>query len=172
LVAKCRLLDFTHRPRTKEQAEALAAAGGYWMRESNGYTPTAAEVNEWSLAGMAHDAINQSVCVKARCKRTGVPVTCPMCGGHGHIWQSPEIEKMHEEWESIDPPEGDGFQLWEDCSEGSPVSPVFKTLDDLCEWCVTGATTFGSSTATAEEWKKMLSPGGLVCHTEGNMVFL
>ena len=37
--------------------------------------------------------------------------------------------------ELCEPPKGDGYQLWETTSEGSPASPVFETLDKLCEWC-------------------------------------
>ena len=33
-----------------------------------------------------------------------------------------------------DPPTGDGWQVWEDTSEGSPISPVFVNRDDLQEW--------------------------------------
>jgi hypothetical protein len=63
----------------------------------------------------------------------------------------PEYEALRE------PPKGDGFQLWENTSEGSPVSPVFDTLDKLCEWASVNATTFAEFKATAEQWKSMLS---------------
>ena len=41
----------------------------------------------------------------------------------------------------LGPPKGEGFQLWETTTEGSPVSPVFETLDELCEWWLYGART-------------------------------
>jgi hypothetical protein len=171
LVAAGRLHEFCRRPRTEEQAAQLAQEGGYWMREPNGYTPTADEVNAWSFVGMAHDAINLHVCVEARCAREGFAVTCPRCSGDGTLWPSPESEALAEAWEPTEPPTGEGFQLWETTSEGSPSSPVFATLDELCSWCATNATTFGRFTATAEEWKRMLD-GGVVAHSEGNAVFL
>ena len=59
-------------------------------------------------------------------------------------------------WQFDEPPKGEGFQLWETTSEGSPISPVFKTLDDLAEWCASGANTFASGRASKEAWKKML----------------
>ncbi|MBE6035618.1 MAG: hypothetical protein E7222_13115 [Clostridiales bacterium] len=64
-----------------------------------------------------------------------------------------------EVWEGYfkEPPEGDGYQLWENTSEGSPISPVFDSLDGLCEWAVENETVFASFTATKEEWKEMLS---------------
>lgn len=75
------------------------------------------------------------------------------------------------EWRPTDPPAGEGYQLWEDCSEGSPVSPVFTSLEELCAWCADHATTFGSFRATKEEWREMLD-GGVVHAQKGNMLFL
>lgn len=54
-------------------------------------------------------------------------------------------------------PKGEGYQLWETTSEGSPISPVFETLDELCEWCENNATTFASCKASKDEWMQMLS---------------
>lgn len=172
LVAADRLYDFTRRPRNEEQAKALEAGGGYWMKEHNGYTPTADEVNDWSMRGFGHDAINQWVCVKARLAREGITQTeCLRCGGEGCIWPSAEIKAASEAWEETEPPEGPGFQLWETTSEGSPSSPVFETIEALCEWCAKNATTFGSFKASAEKWRLMLD-ANFVCHEEGNAVFL
>lgn len=50
--------------------------------------------------------------------------------------------------ELCEPPKGEGYQLWNTTSEGSPISPVFETLDKLCEWCEVNATTFGKFKAT------------------------
>lgn len=40
------------------------------------------------------------------------------------------------EWKQIEPPSGDGFQMWQTVSEGSPVSPIVDTLDDLIAWMI------------------------------------
>ncbi len=161
LVAKGRLMDFTRRPRSSDQEERLerqeaAGGSGYWLDEPNGYHPTAAEVNAWSFGGFGHDSINNGICVEARCAREGVPYTCARCAGTGQVWPSPEIEQQCEDWQATEPPTGDGYQLWENCSEGSPVSPVFATLDELCAWAEDHATTFGPYKATADEWRSML----------------
>lgn len=132
--------------------------------------PTPEQVNEWSKKGFGHDAINHWVCTKARAKSLGVYGHCEFCDG-GEIWQSEEIKKLHNEWKQFEPPIGEGFQLWETTSEGSPSSPVFKTLDELCQWCAENATTFASYTATKEEWMKMLDDG-MVTAQEGNAVFI
>lgn len=34
----------------------------------------------------------------------------------------------------VDPPAGDGWQLWETVSEGSPISPVFPTPEGLIDF--------------------------------------
>lgn len=93
---------------------------------------------------------------------------CPTCGGEG---DDPAKRAAAEAWEATEPPTGEGFQLWETTSEGSPMSPVFATIEALCDWCADNATTFGSFKATSDEWRKMLD-AGFVSHTEGNMVFL
>ena len=56
---------------------------------------------------------------------------CPDCKGE---CVDPSVKKSYDNWESYEPPEGKGFQCWETTSEGSPISPVFKTFDELCGW--------------------------------------
>lgn len=70
----------------------------------------------------------------------------------------------------FEPPTGDGFQLWQTTGEGSPISPVFATLDELCEYAAEHCSTFADFKASKEEWMKMLGDG-FVCHTEGNFIF-
>jgi len=81
-------------------------------------------------------------------------MTCFVCDGHG---VHPDYLQKYEDWEQEEPPVGEGYQLWENTSEGSPKSPVFSTLDELCQWCEKHATTFGSMTATKEEWEQILN---------------
>lgn len=176
LIKDERLWNFTRVPRTEEQLEIVrqkvAASGNSWLPKSNGYCPTAQEVNDWSLLGLGHDGINQWTCVRARAKREGIlEESCRFCKGKGEFWFSEEIERLHDVWVDEEPPTGPGFQLWETTSEGSPVSPVFSSLEDLCVWCESNATTFGSAKTTKEEWKKMLGED-FVHHTERNMTFL
>lgn len=176
LIEDDRLWDFTRVPRTPEQVEAvkakMAAGGNSWLPESNGYTPTADEVNQWSIGGMGHDSINRWICIKARCARESVPVECQVCNGED-VWGSDEARSLYESWESYEPPTGPGYQLWETTSEGSPVSPVFATLDELCAYAESHCTVIGtvgssgSVTKTAAEWRAMLgSDSGLVTHAE------
>jgi len=69
------------------------------------------------------------------------------------------------------PPIGEGYQLWETTTEGSPQSPVFSNIDDLCKWCAVNATTFGKCKATADKWREMFE-ADFVHHQEGNITFI
>lgn len=146
LVAAGRLTDLTH---TWRQGEG-------WQPKDPPVAPTAAEVNEWSIrGGFGHDSINAWVVLKARCEREGVSESCATCDGHGSLEAYPGQRAEAETWEPVQPPKGDGWQLWETVSEGSPVSPVFPTAEALADWCADNATTFADMKASRETWLKM-----------------
>jgi len=64
------------------------------------------------------------------------------------------------EW-ATQPPTGEGYQLWETTSEGSPISPVFKTPEELAQWLFDiKASAFGSCTATYEHWLNFIKGPG------------
>ena len=71
----------------------------------------------------------------------------------------------------VDPPEGEGWQLWETTTEGSPASPVFKTPEELAEWCEGNATVFADIKATKEEWLEAIQ-GGLIAAKCGSALFI
>lgn len=126
LIRGGRLHDFTH----------TFVKGTGWVKKDPPVKPTAAQVNEWSLgAGLfGLTSSDQYVLIKARCKRDGHPVGCPACDGHGSLERYPGQRKEAEKWEQEEPPEGEGWQLWETVSEGSPVSPVFASAEELATW--------------------------------------
>lgn len=75
-------------------------------------------------------------------------------------WDDEQGYSCGKSWhEKVDPPAGEGYQLWETTSGGSPISPPFATLDDLCEWAALNSFTFGDYRTTAAEWKRMLEDG-------------
>ena len=158
---------------TDEDVKALLDEGRLmdFTREDKDYIPSAGEVNAWARKFIGHDSINQWVCVKARAEREGFYGNCEWCVGIGHYWADDKFEKLYEEWEWIEPPEGEGYQLWENTSEGSPISPVFKTMEELCVHAADNCTTFGSSKTTAIEWRKMLDED-FVVHKVGNALFI
>lgn len=65
------------------------------------------------------------------------------------------------------------IQLYENTSEGTPLSPVFRAdeFENLCEWAAENASTFADHKASKEDWMKMLSDG-LVFHQEGNVIWI
>lgn len=59
----------------------------------------------------------------------------------------PEAERTH-------------LMMYEDTSEGTPISPAFKTPEELARWLAdTGASSFGSSTASYEAWLNIARGG-------------
>jgi hypothetical protein len=134
LVAGDRLWDLTHswNPATRQRDKI------------EGLVLTAAQVNEWSLSGFGHDSINASVVIRARCEAADELVTCTNCDGHGTVEAYEGQRAEAEAWEATEPPEGDGWQLWETVSEGSPITPVFATAEELARWMTTHS--WGSQT--------------------------
>ncbi len=90
----------------------------------------------------------------------GLPETwgyCPDCDGHGI---SRDKYAAYEAWERTEPPKGDGYQVWETVSEGSPISPVFATPEELARH-MTG-TRWGADKGTAyEQWLKFILGAGV-----------
>ena len=149
LVKDGRLYDFTH----------TWTKGKGWQPKNPPIIPTPEEVNEWSLSGMGHDSINQYICVKAACERAREFPTCAQCDGEGTRWPSPEAKAKYESWERTEPPKGDGYQIWETVSEGSPISPVFATARELAVHMAT--TKWGTDDGTpAETWLKFIEGPG------------
>lgn len=58
---------------------------------------------------------------------------CPVCKGDG---MDPAVKEIYEAWEPTPPPTGEGWQLWETVSEGSPLSPVFPTEEKFVEYLI------------------------------------
>lgn len=150
LLAKHRLMDLTH----------TWAPGSGWKAKEPAYTPTPQEVNAWSLQGLGHDSINQWIVANAECERLGVSPECAHCVGAGQHWNPPEAEQQAEDWKRAEPPAGDGYQLWETTTEGSPISPVFAKPEQLAEWLAESRAGTIDEGTTAEQWLKfILGPG-------------
>lgn len=149
LIDADRLVEFTHT-WTRETG---------WVKKDPPYVPTALEVNEWARWSMGHDAINDGVICQHHLKKLGLSSSCEHCDGHGYTWDSKEDEDLYENWTPTDPPTGEGFQIWETVSEGSPISPVFTTTDELAEYM--SHTTYGADKGTSkEQWLKFINGPG------------
>lgn len=126
LVAAGRLMDFTH---------TWTRATG-WQPKDPAPGVAAAEVNRWSLAGFGHDSINCGVVIEAHCNRLGVSQLCAACEGQGSVEAYPGQRAEADAWEPEEPPVGEGWQVWETVSEGSPITPVFPTPEALIDHLV------------------------------------
>jgi len=164
LVAEDRLWEFTHTPINKEQQielELQAESGGdpHFLPYKTGFVPSADDVNSWARRHNFHDRINMSICVEAKAKRLGIFGYCKFCNGDACYFANEQYKKLHETWIPEEPPVGPGFQLWETTSEGSPISPVFHTLDGLCRWAEENATIFGDRKLDKTQWMEVLKDG-------------
>lgn len=145
-------------PRERPDAQMAALSGGLAGRPPR--------------APLGHDSVDEWEATKKIVQAAGLdPATwgiCQTCKGSG---VDPAKQETYEAWERTEPPTGEGYQLWETTTEGSPDSPVFASLDELCAWCEVNATTFADYRVTAEEWKKMLADGMVYCQ-QGNIIVM
>lgn len=55
------------------------------------------------------------------------------------------------------------YMMYEDTTEGTPISPAFETPEDLAMWLYkSGANSFGGQTASYEGWLRV-ARGGYAC---------
>ena len=106
-------------------------------------------------SGFGHDAIDRWKAAKRIVAAAGLPEgwgVCPECEGHA---VHPDDRHLGDEWERTSPPEGQGYQLWETVSEGSPISPVFDTQERLAAWLTVNETVAGIHYSESE-WAKIV----------------
>lgn len=153
---------------------------GHYVKPSEaGVKLTAAMVNEANgrekspMGMLAHDAINRWILVRFRCNQLGIELNCSTCRGHADI-ATDEQRAEAEAWERTDPPAGEGWQLWEDVSEGSPVTPVFATSEELVDHLVN--VGFWQKPMRREAAEALVrqgsSFGSFITHNEGGRVEL
>ena len=86
---------------------------------------------------LGHDSIDHWHATKAIILAAGCdPNTwgrCVVCGGEGI---DPVHKANYEAWTKVDPPAGEGYQVWETVTEGSPISPVFSTDGTCIAWLI------------------------------------
>lgn len=93
-----------------------------------------------SFRGSSH------VVLRALCKASGIknPFVCKTCDGRGTLEKYAGQFEEADNWKEYEPPVGEGWQLWESVSEGSPISGVFATSGQL----VDHLSTVGDDTGT------------------------
>lgn len=69
----------------------------------------------------------------------------------------PMFEYSYPDWEEEDKTH---IQMYENTTEGTPISPVFDNAEDLAQWLVDNkARSFGSATATFDQWMNTIKAG-------------
>jgi hypothetical protein len=69
----------------------------------------------------------------------------------------PEAQDYMPDWK---PDECTHFQMYETCTEGTPISPVKETPEELARWlAANGASAFGTQTASYEAWLSTIRRG-------------
>lgn len=163
--------------------------GGYWTPKAHEYNleqfevdalweegrlstvfetkPTAEEVNEWAKnTTFGHDSLNEWICLKADAKEKGYDYLCSYCKGDGCI----RDEEAFQNWKPTEPESGEYYQLWEDTSEGSPMTPPFETPEELANYCVENKISiFGKDTLTYDEWLNFINSDDTVMHKVNNV---
>lgn len=97
----------------------------------------------------------------------GVGEGCPCCEGNGKCWPKIDppgykVDDLPFWWGEYQEKEY-GWQMWEDISEGSPISPVFDTPEELATWLTDNqASSCGRMTANYEQWLKTILRGWAV----------
>ncbi len=91
---------------------------------------------------------------------------CTTCEGESEVWPqvqpaSYEVDQLPSYYREGSPSAHEwGWQMWETTSEGSPISPVCDTPEELARWLAdNGASSFADSTATYEQWLAMIGQG-------------
>jgi hypothetical protein len=111
----------------------------------------------------ADTALIRSYLVEIRARRKGIWGICRVCSGTQVIPnQNPAVRQLYEgvnlyeEWQPIEPPYGEAWQLWEFAPpEGRPVSPVFWSDDLLAKWCAVNFRSDGN------KWLQWISREGM-----------
>ena len=71
--------------------------------------------------------------------------------------EKPKAEYFMPEWKEE---EKTHIQMYEDTSEGTPISPVFSNAEDLAHWLADNrASSFAGSTATYQQWLATIKRG-------------
>lgn len=114
---------------------------------------------------------NNKYCGQCRmtAKIKGVPIEeygCP-------DWEKYLKEPLQQIKDMLAPPKGEGYQLWNTTSEGSPASPVFPTLDELCAWCENNATVFADIKVSKAKWEELLTVcDGTVIYEDNGVIII
>ena len=89
------------------------------------------------------------------------PEYCSDEGRNMKFWEfeggPPDPQYYRPDWNEADRTH---YMMYEDTSEGTPISPAFATPEELARWLAdTGASSFGDFTASYEAWLRVANGG-------------
>lgn len=105
-----------------------------------------------------HDSIDAWSAVKKLGELAGLPedwARCASCKGSG---VDAAHQVAYEAWERTEPPEGLGYQIWETVSEGSPITPVFATPEELARYAADHP--WGAGGGNYDSWLRFINGPG------------
>lgn len=153
---------------------------------TTGYgTRPSADIHELGtgLAGresgfLGHDSIDSFVATEKIVEAAGLDPKvwgiCTECKGDGWIESYPGQSAEAQAWEHTEPPEGEGWQVWETVSEGSPISPVFSDREGLIQWLMSDANCWGISVPLTREQAESFTSVGwaptMISTAQGGLV--
>lgn len=114
----------------------------------NGLEESAGRHYDNSIHGLGRSTTDAYCIASAIAKAAGMPEdwgVCKTCDGDARLEAYPGQAEDQEAWDPTEPPSGDGWQVWETVSEGSPISPVFADREDLVQWLMSPAYSWGTS---------------------------
>jgi len=147
-------------PRLSESETALALQAGITERDLS-------HIRKRIWDEVDHPLI-QLYLTEIRAKSNNVWGSCSVCHGMQVVQNpNPAIQQLYadvnlyEEWRPIEPPKGEGWQLWQVEDDASfPASVVFESETQLAKWCT---THFKSDYAS---WLRWVTREGLKVHQE------
>ena len=124
--------DWQHPKYTEENAPFERAVGRYIPMFDGGYAEAAAEFLEKANSEGLEEALD-------------------------YFGSAPKREEYMPDWPEA---ERTHFVMYEDTSEGTPISPAFETPEALARWLAdTGASAFADQTASYEAWLRIANGG-------------
>ncbi|TGR71396.1 hypothetical protein EN837_08250 [bacterium M00.F.Ca.ET.194.01.1.1] len=124
--------DWQHPRYTEENAPHGRAVGRYIPMFDGGYAEAAADFLEKANAEGLQEAID-------------------------YYGEAPKQENYMPDWPQE---QRTHLMMYEDTTEGTPISPAFATPEELARWLTdTGASSFGDQTASYEAWLRVAKGG-------------
>lgn len=86
---------------------------------------------------------------------------CANCNGEGKVWKSRAWKDRSDAFSeaSMEPPAGEGWQLWETVTSGSALTPVFRHPGQLAGY-LHNHDVWGSSKTSTTDWLLWLTGPG------------